>query len=425
MSSTVYSPGVGNAPFGLVNTNPESSQYGLESQLSPTESLLLAKAIKHAIFDAAPAQYNALKLLYSKPFQDRNSDEFQYLEKTFGRSPLESTAIVAVQAPAPGANQTQVIPVTAASVSNISIDMIIIYPDNTKAVVTAVGPGNQITVNSHTNNGLSAVASGDIFAIQSTIESDGMDSFSNYERLEVVERYNYVQFFARAQRWARVELQKHLNNGTTDYLNNDKQHKLRQLRVDLFNSFFNGERGELLMADSKSAKSMGGIFPTMVNSGSASANPTTAGLKTAFETLAFTTNHKSEGGTRFIYGTDEILYEFSKIYKHPGLRYAPNDEIAKLNLKKIELGTQNFVLVPCELFKEESCFPAEWQRKVLVLDQDTIQPVKMKGIPQMEMGSTLTLGKNGSRENFQDFWVKAQFSIEFNNPPASFYLDIQ
>ncbi len=127
----------------------------------------------------------------------------------------------------------------------------------------------------------------------------------------------------------------------------------------------------------------------------------------------------------FIYGTDEILYEFSKIYKQPGLRYAPNDEIANLNLDMIKIGTMKFVLVPCELFKETSCFPAEWNRRILVLDQETIRPIKMKGLPQFEMGMTLDRGANGTREMFKDWYVWAQLSIRFHNPLASFWMDIQ
>ena len=423
MSNTNYTPGPGNIPFGNQNTNPQASFYGTESQFSVTESNLIAKAIQATLFDAAPAQFDTLKLLFMKPFEDVNNDEFEYLEHTFGRSPLEATAIVAAQAAVPGANQTQVIPMTAASITHVSPDLVVIYPDGSHGVVSAVGAAD-ITVNSLTNAGLPAVAVGDIFSIQSTIRADGMDSFSNYERLETITRYNYVQFFLRAQRWARRELQKYKNSGTTNYLNVDKEEKMKQLRIDMFNSFWNGERGEYAIANNYVAKAMGGIYPSMIAAGSATSNPTVAGLQTAFETLAFSTNYKKEGSTRFKYGTDQILNEFSKVYKQPGLRYEPNDEIAKLNLKRIELGTSNYVLVPCELWREESCFPADWQRRVIVLDQETVAPKKMKGLPAFEMGQTDDLAK-GSFRDFIDFWVGGQLSIRFNNPLASFILDIQ
>jgi len=423
MSNINYEPGLGNLPFGNRNTNPEGAFYTGDSQFNPVETDLIQKAIKYAIFDAAPAQFNSLKVLFSKPFTDVNLDEFSYKEKSFGRSPIEAAAGVAAQAAAPGAHQTQVITLTAQSMTRISPDLIIVYPDGSHGVIQSIA-GNTITVNSLTNKGLPAVTTADIFAIQSTVRADGMDYFSNYERLEDITRYNYIQFFLRAKRWARVELQKYINAGTTDYLNHDKQEKMKQLRIDMFNSFWNGQKGEYVISQGYAAKAMGGIYPTMQDAGSASANPTLAGLQATFETLAFQTNFKAEGGTRFIYGTDEVLNEFSKIYKQPGLRYEPNNEVANLKLKRIELGTQNFVLVPCELWREESCFESSWARRVIVLDQDTVKPVKMKGIPALEMGQTDDL-KKGSREDFQDWYCKSQLSIEFNNPVASFSMDIQ
>ena len=423
MSNTNYTPGLGNLPFGNRETNPQGSFYNGDSEYSPAELNLIQKAIKEVIFDAAPAQYNALKLLFAKPFSEKNLDEFEYLEKTFGRSPIEAGAISAAQAAVPGTHQTQSITVTAASASRISPDMIIIYPDGTHGVVTAVS-GTTLTVNSLTDGGLPAVASGDIFAIQSTIRSDGMDYFSSYERLDTVTRYNYIQFFLRARRWARIELQKYINAGTTDYLKNDKEEKMKQLRVDMFNSFWNGVRGEYTISNGYAAKAMGGIYPTMNDAGSAAGTPTLAGLQATFESLAFLTNFKAEGGTRFIYATDQMLNEFSKIYKQPNLFYEPNNETANLRLSMIKLGTMNFVLVPCELWREESCFEADWARRVIVLDQDTVRPVKMKGIPALEMGETGDL-KEGRREDFKDWWVRSQLSIEFNNPVASFSMDVQ
>lgn len=422
MSNTAYTPGIGNSPFGNPNTNPQGSQYGIESGYSAQESILIRKAIKEAIFDAAPAQYNALKLVFEKEFEEVNNDEFEYLEHTFGRTAPVVTVGAAAQAAVAGSSQTQSI--TFADVSHLSPDLILTYPDNSKAVIKTI-VGNVVTVESHTSAGLPLVAANDVFSIQSTIQADGMDHFSNYERLETITRYNYIQLFLRAWRWSRLELLKYQNSGTTDFLEKDKKEKMRQLRTDLFVSFFNGTRGEFAITNGYLAKSMGGIYPTMVNAGSMSANPTLAGLRSAFETLAFNTNFKAEGGTRFIYGTDEMLYELSKIFKDPGLRYSPSDSIANLNLKQYELGTMKFVPVSCELFKEQACFPKDWARKLLILDQETITPVKMKGLPAMNMGSTLQRGNNGSREAFQDGYVEANLSLRFNNPVGSFSIDVQ
>jgi len=425
--NTNYSPGIGNAPFGNTNANPQASQYAAISGYTPDETILLAKAIKRAIFDAAPAQYNALKLLYAKPFEEVNGDEFSYLEQTFGRSVLTSNAIVAAVAAVVGVPASQTLTLTAASMAYLTVDLIIIYPDNTKAVIRSVNAGlSQITVESQTSAALPAVAVGDIFATQSTIVADAATDFSNYERMEVIERYNFVQFFLRAARWGKIELTKFENMGTTNYLAIDKEQKLKQLRVDLFNSFFNGQRGEFRIANGQPAKAMGGIYPIMVAAGSQNANPTIAGLKATFEALAFATNYKAEGATRFIYGTEEMLYELSKVFKEPGIRYTPNDEIANLNLMEYRIGTMRFVPVNCELFREASCFPADWKRKLLIIDQETITPIKMKGLEAMNIGgSTLDKGANGTREGFKDWYVEAQLSLQMNNPLSSFWIDVQ
>lgn len=426
MSNFVYEPGQQNSPFGNLVANPQGSFYATESGFTTETTNLLQKDIREALFDAAPMQYTALKLVFAREPEQKLLDEFEYLEYTFGRNPLEVNTNAAAVAASAGNQVTQNIVITAASMDYVSLDMVITYPNNDEGVITAINTGtNTITVGSLTSQGLPAVVAGDLLAFRSTIEGDGQDDISYYDRLETITRYNYIQFFIRAQRWDRVEYQKYVNAGTTDYLEVGRKQKIKQLRTDLFVSYFNGHRGEYQISGGNIAKSMGGIYPTMVNAGSLSSNPTTAGLKNAFEQLAFASNYKAEGETRFIYGTQEMLYLFSEIYKQPGLRYQPGDKVANLDLQMIEFGGMKFAMVPCELFKEPSCFPTEWARKILVLDQESIKPVVMKGIPAMEMGSTLDRGQNGTRENFKDWFVAAQLSLEFNNPLGSFYIDVQ
>ncbi len=427
-SARGYTPGIGNSPFGNTNTNPQSSNYKNISGQNPSESILIAKAIKKVLFDAAPEQYNALKLLFEKPFKEYNSDEFTHLEYNFARTPMEAgtgnTGVTIAVAAIPGAKVQQTIILTAASITRITPDLLFTYPDGvSKGNIIAI-TGNNITVNSYTSEGLPAVTDGDIFSIQSTIIGDAMDKFQNYERTEVIERFNFVQFFLRARRWGRIELQKYENNGTTDYLVVDREQTMKQLRYDMFSTFFNGLRGEVELADGTIAKTAGGIYPTMLAAGSASAvGVPLAGVRAAFETLAFATNFKKVGATRFIYATDEMLYDLSSVWKEPGLRYAPSDRIADLNLTQYKLGSMNFVPVSTELFKEPAMFDASWNRRMLVLDQETISPVKMKGIPEMEMGSTLDRKDGGTRETFKDFWAAGQLSVEFSNPLASFIID--
>ena len=425
MSNRTYTPGAGNSPFGNLQANPQSANYITDSGYSATGTNLLQKAIEYAIYEAVPEQYYALKLLFAKGWADRASDEFEFVEKTFGRTALASTSTASAVSAVAGSEVTQVIPMTADSVTRIQPNDYIFYPDNvTKAIVRSISSLN-VTVASQTSVGLPAVASGDIFSIGGPVMADGENAFYHYDRMQTVTRYNYVQMFLRARRWTRMELQKYENLGTTDYLIKDKAETMEQLRTDLFVTFFNGTRGEFKMSSTIPAKTMGGIFPSMVAAGSMSANPTTAGLRAAFEQLAFATNYKQEGGVRFLYGSPETIYQFSKVFKDPGLRYAPNDTIAKMDLLEYRFGNMRFVPVGCQLFNELSCFPAQWQKKVLCLDQETIQPVKVKGIPAMESGSTLDKGANGTREDFKDYWVGANLGLQFNNPLGSFYMDLQ
>jgi len=424
MSETLYTPGQQNSPFGLVEANPQGSNYPGLSAFSPTEENLIAKAIQREIFDAAPAQYNALKIIFQKEFEEVGSDEFEYLEQTYNR-----TALVANSAPVavPGVANTQVtqvITLTAATIGFVSPDMIIVYPNNVKGVVKSIA-GNVITVGSLTSGGLPAVAVGDVIACMSSIDADGMDYFSVYERTNVITRFNFIHLFLRARRWDRVELLKFQNMGTTNYLDIDKANLVKALRTDMFNILFNGEGGEFSISNNNVAKTMWGIYPSMVNAQSASGSTTLAGLQGVFETLALQTNFKAEGSTRFIYATQEMLHELSKIYKTPGTRYAPNDMIAKLNLDEYQFGGMKFVPVPCELFREPANFPSSWARRLLILDQETITPVKMRGLPQFEMGGTLEAqGMNGSRERFKDWYVRGNLSLKMNNPLSSFSIDV-
>jgi len=422
MANEKYTPGVQNLPYGNRNVNPEGSNYQTDSGYSVEETNRIAKEIKRRLFDAAPAQYDSLKLAFSKGFQDRNLDEFEYLEYTFGRSPLEANAVSGAVAAVPGADVTQTITLTAVSIEYIGVDELIIYPDGTKAVVVAK-TATTIDVNSLTSVGLPAVAAGDIFAVQSTTNADGRDKLNSFSRLETITRYNYIQRFYKARRWDSWEMQKYKNAGTTDYLEVDKKQLMKQLRVDVFNTFWNGTRGEVQLEDLSVAKLSGGIYPTMIAAGSAVGTTTLAGLEATFKALAFNTNYKSEGATRFVYGTDERLHDFARVFKLPQVRYENKTMDFDLNLSMIELGSSRYVLVHCELWREESCFTADWQNRIIVLDQDTIQPVKLKGVPAMWAGETDNQ-QQGSLDDFKIWWVQAQFGLEFHNPLASFIIDI-
>lgn len=420
-----YVPGVGGLPYGNVPANPQGSNYANDAKTgTATETILLQKAIERMIYSAVPEQYYALKLLFEKSPIEKGSDEFEFLEHTFGRTALETAANVAAVAASAGAEVTQSNTFTADSVKRCAADDVVTYPDGTAGIIRSI-TGTTVVIASQTGKGLPAVTSGDVLSVQGPTQGDGASGFSHFDRMETVTRYNYIQMFLRARRWGKIELLKYKNQGTTNYLDVDKKETIDQLRTDLFVSLFNGTRGEFTLASGIQAKAMGGIMPTMTAAGSMRGTPSTASLRSDFETLAFKTNYKKAGGTRFLFGCDEMLYEASKAYKDNLIRYAPNDSVAMMNLDMFKFGTMKFVPVPCELFKEQSCFPASWQRKILVLDLESINVVKMKGLPMFDSGSTLDRGDRGSREMFQDFWSEANISMQMNNPLGSFSLDIQ
>lgn len=422
-----YVPGLEGAPFGdALFANALGSDYAANSAYGASTTDLISRALREAIFDAAPAKYAIMTLLFQQPFVTEKSAQFYYREQTFGRAPLVSNAVTAAVAALPGNTVTQTYTITGASF-NITLDMIIGFNDaaNSKGIVRALPGANQITLESQTGAGLPATIVGDILIPMSSFRADGQSVFSTYQRLETIERYNYIQGFLRARRWGRLELIEFQNNGTTNYLQKDSDELMKQLRLDVFASYINGTRGEFRTAAGEPGKSMGGWYPTMVAAGSASATSTTAGLQATIEALAFATDYKSEGAPRFIVAVPRIINEIHKIYKQQLTRYAPSDMIANLELDELKFGGLRLVFVPCMLLQEPSLFPLAFANKIFVLDLDTIKPVQMQGVPAFEMGGTLMKeGQNGTREDFKDLYVEAHISTSMDNPLSSFTIDV-
>lgn len=413
-SSSLYTPGSpGQGKFNNVDLNALASQYA--SQYGHDTTALIQRITRSLIYDAAPQQFFDLKLLNMKPFENIKSDEWEFFEMGFGRDPVIATAITA------GGTATQVI--TVSSTDDISVDTVIVYPNNAKGSVTEVNKtAGTITVTSFTGQTLPAVAVNDLLANLTPIEADAANSISQYFRVDTVRRYNFVQMMVKAMRFGRMEMYKYKNAGTTsNYLTMQKQRMLQQFRIDLSNSLWNGERGEVSLASGAVAKVTGGIFPTMQASGSPNVTTTVANLPAALEELALDTEFKAFGATRFLYGTPRQIHALSQQYKRNLTRYAPSDEIAKLELKSIDMGSSKIVFVPMKRFEEPSCFPASWANRLILLDQESVSCVQTWG---EEMGETLSRENRGTLNNFTDFWISTTFGVQFNNPLGSGWVDI-
>lgn len=418
--TVLYAPQVPETnAFQNRNVNAPGSKYA--SLYGHQVTTAVNRVVRQIIYDAAPQQYFDLKILGMKAPKMVNSDEFFYHEMTFGRDPIVAGVVAAPIA----AGATQVVPIS--NLNSVSKDMIIVYPDNSRGTVTDVNTSTgEITVTAESNNTLPQIAAGaqgaTVFANLSPVEADGANSISQYFRIETIERCNYVQMLVKAQRWGKVEYEKYKRAGTlSNFLAMQRKRMQDQFRIDLANVYWNGRMAEVTLSNGQKAKTSGGLFPIMQQAGSANASVALANLPQALEELALDTEYGVYGKTRFLYGTPRAIHYLTQQYKRDLTRYAPSDMVAKLGLTSIDMGSTKIVFVPVKRFEEPSCFPASWRSRLILLDQESIQPIYF--LPE-EMGETLARVNGGTLQNYIDTWMTATFSVEFNNPLGCGWIDI-
>ena len=379
-------------------------------------SLLVQKLTNRAIFDAAPQQFMDLKLLNMVAAEQVNSDEFFFQEMGYQREPLLATAnSAAVSFPA-----TQTISV--ASTDNISTNTIISYPNGQKGSVTNVDTTLlQITVSPYNGDTLPAVVQDDVLANVSSVDHDGSDGFAQYFRASTIERNNYIQLFNKAIRYSEVELHKLKNMGTTsNFLEMERTAMFNQHRIDLSNAFWTGQKGEVITANGTPAKTTGGVFTSMLEAGSPNALATNATLVDAFEDIVLSSEYGDYGQARMAFMTPRVHRALSLAYKEELTRYAPNDEIALLNLKEVNLGSSRIVLVPFKRFEDSASFPGSFANRIVVLDMKNIRRTQLWG---ERSGDTLKL-EDGVPKRYGDIWVDCNMGVKFHNPLACAWLDI-
>lgn len=403
-----------SAKFANQNYNSVGSEYA--NLYGHDISLLVQKLTNRAIFDAAPQQFMDLKLMNMVPAETVNSDEFFFQEMGYQREPLQVTAVSAsVSYPT-----TQTLNV--ASVDNISTNTIISYPNGQKGSVVAVDTSLlTVTVSPYNGDTLPAVAIGDVLANVSTVDHDGSEGFAQYFRASTVERVNYVQLFNKAIRYSEVELHKLKNMGTTaNFLEMERNAMFNQHRIDISNALWTGQKGEVVTANGTPAKTTGGVFTSMVEAGSPNAVATAATLVDAFEDMVLSSEFGDYGQARMAFMTPRMHRMLSLAYKEELTRYAPNDEIALLNLKEINLGSSRIVLVPYKRFEDAASFPGSFANRIAILDMKNIKRVQLWG---ERSGDTLKL-EDGVPKRYGDVWVDCNMGVKFNNPLACAYLDV-
>ena len=403
-----------SAKFSNQNYNSVGSEYA--NLYGHDISLLVQKLTNRAIFDAAPQQFMDLKLMNMIPAETVNSDEFFFQEMGYQREPLQVTAVSAtVSYPT-----TQTINV--ASVDNISTNTIISYPNGQKGSVVAVDTSLlTVTVSPYNGDTLPADAIGDVLANVSTVDHDGSEGFAQYFRASTIERVNYVQLFNKAIRYSEVELHKLKNMGTTaNFLEMERNAMFNQHRIDISNALWTGQKGEVSTANGTPAKTTGGVYTSMVEAGSPNAVATASTLVDAFEDMVLSSEFGDYGQARMAYMTPRMHRMLSLAYKEELTRYAPNDEIALLNLKEINLGSSRIVLVPYKRFEDAASFPGSFANRIAILDMKNIKRVQLWG---ERSGDTLKL-EDGVPKRYGDVWVDCNMGVKFNNPLACAYLDV-
>lgn len=404
-----------NEAFSNMNLNSVGSDYA--QQYGHDISLLIAKQTRAEIFDSSPKQFYDLALLNAKTPKTWKSDEFFYKEVGYQRQPVIATG----SASAVSYPLTQTI--TVQSIDYVSTDYIIVYPNGQVGNVTAINPStNEITVTAPTNGTLPAVSASDSFALLSSIEADDVTGIANYFRQDYIERNGYIQLFSKAIHYGQVELYK-LQNGAIhpDWLASENRNMMRQHKIDLSNAFWMGKKGEITTADGKKAKMTDGVFTMMQNAGSPNATTTTATLVDAFEQVVLDSEYGEYGQVRFAYMTPRIKNELRKAYTDQLIRYTPeNQNIAKLHLDEINIGSSRIVLVPFQRFQDQASFYPGFENRIVILDHNSIDMYEMWGT----MSGTTPNRAQGFTNSYKDMWVACQMGVAMNNPLSSGWVDI-
>lgn len=413
MPNSSFTPQIPAAnQYSNLDLNSFGSQYA--SLYGHQLTAHIQRQVQELIFDAAPQGfYDDLKILMMNGAEDWKSDEVFYHESVWGRDTIVATATAS-------AATTQTFAVTPASFQTISVDVEIAYPNNQKGTVVAMNPNtNEITVRAMSGQTLPSVAVNDIFAQHSTVAADGTNKISNYSRVNTIERFNYIQLLAKATRFGKVEMIKYVNSGTTNYLAVNKKNVLDQFRTDMSNIYWNGERGEVTLADGSKAKTAGGIIPTQIAAGAPVVTTTIANIRAGFEDLVLSTQFNRQGSKRFFYATPRMINTLSQSYKFPLTRYVAPDKHADMGLNMITVGQEDIVLVGVKSFEAQSaCFPASFENQGVLLDQETIKRVQLIGCGE-HMGETPDRYEGSTNLNtYKDFWVDGSFSIKHQNPQA-------
>lgn len=400
--------------YSLAGLNPLGSAYG-NNYGQPTTDLII-EDLRPVIFDSAPQQFYDLRILNMVAPKMTNSDEFNWLEKGYGRDPVVSTALVV------GGGSQITITVTAASLGVVSVNTLVGFPNGTKGTVQSLNTAtNQMTINMLTGTIAPTVNVNDIINNISSVEADGANTVYQDFRIQTIKRYNFIQNFAKGMMFGERELEKYKRSGVTDFLEKNRTECMRQFRIDISNVYWNGVLGQVQLSDGNVAKTSDGVWSMMQKAGSPIATTTIANVGSALEAIALNTEYGNYGDMKFAYCTPTMCRNICKYYKDQLVRYdvtgadKMGSTTAPLMLDAIDIGSTRIHLVPIQRFQDTASFPASWQNMIFLLDQKNIEPAYFMA----EYMITTPDRRSGINLNtFTNFVMSADFSLYFNNPLA-------
>lgn len=398
--------------FNNENLNPEGSLYARE--FGKDESFLVEKETNRMIFDTKPQQFMDLMLLNMQNAIPSGSDEFFWQEMPYQRRPITADeAVAGVSFP-----NTQTFRVS--SLSGVSEQTLISYPNNDKGVIIDVNTSTQeITVQPLTNRTLPAVSVGHIINNNSPVEPDRQVGFAQQFRADTVQKHGFIQLMSKSIEYGRVEMFKKRNTAVNDFLPMEQKAFFDQARIDVSNALWNGQMGEVLI-DGQQAKLTQGYFPALVENGSPNAVASQATLVDAFEEVVFGTEFGQYGETRFAFMTPEIHRVITRAYKDEQTRYSPTDEIAIMNLKEVNIGSSRIVFVPYARFKDTASFPASFRNRIIVAD---IENIRMRQMWSESSGRNLSR-KDGVPNTVETEWIDFHAGFQHINLDSGGYIDV-
>lgn len=396
-----------------VDANALGSDYA--STYTHNETNLIRRITAEEIYDAAPKQFLDLKLWNMCEHESIISDEVYYQEMGYQRKAIVATSAAA--AAAAGSTHT----FNVAEASSVATDMIVGYQDNSRGTITNVS-GNTITVTPEVSGTLPAVAADDELFFIAPVEADGTETIAMYFRADTIERYNFLQLFSIGKLYGEVEWKKYTLAGTTkNFLSLEKSAMLRQFRISISNAFWNGNVGEVITASGQKAKTMGGVIPFMLAAGVVEVSATLATMQDAFEDAAADSEYGDYGDVRMVFAVPKLLRKLSKLYKDEKTRYEPNDMVAKLMLEEVNIGSSRLVFVPFARLGDTASFPADFKRKIIILDMENIKKCSMIGERSEDPEDSRELG---GRKRQKEMFYDADYTMKFLNPLGCALLDI-